>query len=71
MQHYPNTVENEYFCMQLAKSIDLNIPETQILHKAVPLYLITRYDRIYDDHGDLIRLHQEDFCQAMSISPNK
>ncbi len=70
MQHYPNTVENEYFCMQLAKRIGLNVPETQILHKAVPLYLITRYDRIRNQQGDLIRLSQEDFCQAMAISPN-
>jgi len=70
MVHYPNTVENEYFSMQLAERIGLNVPETQILHKAVPLYLITRYDRIRNKQGDLIRLPQEDFCQAMAISPN-
>jgi serine/threonine-protein kinase HipA len=70
MPHYPNTVENEYFCMQLADKINLNVPETQLLHKAVPLYLVTRYDRIRDEHGDLIRLPQEDFCQAMAIPPN-
>ena len=69
INHYPNTVENEYFCMQLAKRIGLNVPETQILHKAVPLYLITRYDRIRNEQGELIRLSQEDFCQAMAIPP--
>ena len=69
IKHYPNTVENEYFCMQLAKRIGLNVPETQILHKAVPLYLITRYDRIRNKQGELIRLSQEDFCQAMAIPP--
>jgi serine/threonine-protein kinase HipA len=70
MLHYPNTVENEYFCMQLAEKVGLNVPGTQILHKAVALYLITRYDRVYNDYGDLIRLHQEDFCQAMAIPPS-
>jgi len=70
MKHYVNTVANEYFCMQLAKEINLNVPETHILNKAVPLYLIERYDRIYDARGDLVRLPQEDFCQAMAISPN-
>jgi len=69
IKHYPNTVENEYFCMQLAKRIGLNVPETQILHKAVPLYLITRYDRIRNEQDELIRLPQEDFCQAMAIPP--
>jgi len=68
--HYPDTVENEYFCMQLAKKIKLNVPETQILYKEKPLYLITRYDRIDNNQGGLIRLPQEDFCQAMAIPPN-
>ena len=55
--------------MQLAKKIGLKVPETQALHKAVPLYLITRYDRIRNEQGELIRLSQEDFCQAMAVSP--
>lgn len=70
MKHYANSVENEYFCMQLAKKINLNVPETQVLYKAVALYLVARYDRIYDANGNLVRLPQEDFCQAMAISPN-
>jgi len=70
MQHFPDTVENEYFCMQLAEKINLNVPETLLLHKAAPLYLITRYDRTLDEHGRLVRLPQEDFCQAMSIPPD-
>lgn len=70
MQHYPNTVENEYFCMQLAERVHLNVPETQILHKVVPLYLITRYDRVHDEHGELLRLPQEDVFQAMAIPLN-
>ncbi len=70
MQHYPGTVENEYFCMHLAERIGLNVPETQILYKVVSLYLITRYDRMIDENGELIRLPQEDFCQAMAIPPD-
>ena len=70
MLHYPSTVENEYFCMQLAEKIHLNVPETLLLHKAAPLYLIKRYDRAIDEHGHLVRLPQEDFCQAMSIPPD-
>lgn len=70
MQHYPSTVENEYFCIQLAKKVNLNVPDIRILHKTAPLYLVSRYDRIGDEHGKLIRLPQEDFCQAMAIPPN-
>ena len=70
IQHYASTVENEYFCMTLAKKADLNVPNVQILNHAMPLYLIKRYDRITDENGQLIRLPQEDFCQAMGVPPS-
>lgn len=31
--------------------------------------LVTRYDRRFDDTGRAHRLHQEDFCQTLSIPP--
>jgi serine/threonine-protein kinase HipA len=33
-----------------------------------PFYLIERYDRRRGEDGNLIRLHQEDFCQALGFS---
>lgn len=68
--NYPYTVHNEYFCMQLALRAGLQVPETLILQSHKPLYLIKRYDRAYDQDGNLVRLAQEDFCQAMSIPPD-
>jgi serine/threonine-protein kinase HipA len=68
--HYPDTVQNECFCMQLADRIGLNVPATQILHKEQPLYIIDRYDRFLDPSGWWLRTAQEDFCQAMAISPS-
>ncbi|PCI02114.1 MAG: protein HipA [Zetaproteobacteria bacterium] len=70
IQNFPDTVENEIFCMRLARKIDLNVPDVLLLPKEKPLYLIARYDRILSDHGELVRLHQEDFCQAMGIAPD-
>lgn len=68
--HYPHTVENEAFCMQLAARLGLSVPNVTILHKATPLYLIKRYDRERNDQGELIRIHQEDFCQALGVPPD-
>jgi serine/threonine-protein kinase HipA len=31
--------------------------------------LVTRYDRAHDAAGRVVRLHQEDFCQALGIPP--
>ncbi|MDQ6983526.1 MAG: type II toxin-antitoxin system HipA family toxin, partial [Ghiorsea sp.] len=70
IQNFPDTVENEIFCMRLARTIGLEVPEVILLQKEKPLYLIARYDRILSDHGELVRLHQEDFCQAMGIAPD-
>lgn len=71
IKHYPQTVENETFCMLLATRMDLPVPDITILHKAEPLYLITRYDRQQSNQQDHItRLHQEDFCQALGIAPD-
>jgi serine/threonine-protein kinase HipA len=65
--HYPGTVENELFCMQLAGRMGLPVPATTLLHKEQMLYLVRRYDRPMDKDGSVVRLHQEDFCQALGI----
>ena len=70
IKQYQHTVENETFCMQLAARMGLPVPEVTILHKAEPLYLITRYDRQHDEQTNIIRQHQEDFCQALGVVPD-
>lgn len=62
-------IENECFCLNLAKKIGLNTAEAA-LHYAnkQPYLLIKRYDRI-NNHHEIQRLHQEDFCQALGIIP--
>lgn len=68
---YPGSVFNELFCMRLAGSVGFQAPHTQILTFAdVPYYCVTRYDR-YEENGKTLRLHQEDFCQLLSIDPEK
>jgi len=67
---YPFSVINEAFCMVLAGELDLPVPEVSIIRDShEPFFLIERYDRPVDGHGNISRLHQEDFCQALGISP--
>jgi len=68
MEHFSNTVENEIFCMRLAQKMGLNVPDVTLLQKEKPLYLIARYDRTRNAAGELTRLHQEDFCQALGVA---
>lgn len=69
-QHFKweNLVENEAFCMALASEMGLNVPKTFILTEYDKAYVIERYDRKVDTKGKVIRIHQEDFCQALGYS---
>jgi serine/threonine-protein kinase HipA len=67
---HANIAANEYFCMQLAKKIGLNVPDTSYRKLPTPVFLIKRYDRIWTNEGRLIRSHQIDGCQALNLAPN-
>ncbi|MGZ5299812.1 MAG: HipA domain-containing protein [Actinomycetota bacterium] len=69
---YPNTVENEAFCMRMAKHLGLPVAgvETTTIGGR-RLLVVERYDRVIDPDGRVDRLHQEDFCQALGIHPSK
>lgn len=64
---FPSLIENEFFCLQLAKRVGLNAVEASMHHaEGTPYLLVKRYDRI-KTNNNIQRLHQEDFCQAMGI----
>ncbi|OIN84273.1 HipA domain-containing protein [Francisella sp. TX07-6608] len=66
-----NTVFNEFFCMRLASAMGLNTSKPDIIWlENNPFYIVERYDREVSPDGKIIRLHQEDFCQAMDIEPD-
>jgi serine/threonine-protein kinase HipA len=64
------SVYNEAFCLGLAKELGFEAAATQIGHTKKKTYLLVeRYDRVLDSNGQLSRLHQEDFCQALGFPP--
>ena len=64
-----DSVHNELFCLLLAARSGLDAPNAEIRHTAKePFLLIERYDRKWTGKT-VTRLHQEDFCQALSIPP--
>jgi serine/threonine-protein kinase HipA len=61
-------VQNELFCMTLAKKMGLNVPDVSLLKLAnEDNYVVKRYDR-FEKEGRVKRIHQEDFCQATGTS---
>jgi serine/threonine-protein kinase HipA len=65
----PESVENEAFCMELAHGLGVPVPRSRLRFDPVLLFEIERYDRARDQEGQLLRLHQEDLCQALGIPP--
>ena len=56
----------ETFTTQLAKAVGLPVVDIQLRSMGqTPYALIERYDRLENNGGDVQRLHQEDFCQAL------
>jgi serine/threonine-protein kinase HipA len=65
------TVLNEAFCLRLGSRLGLDCA-TAVPHRVgdVEMLLVERYDRAGGE-GDTVRLHQEDFCQALSVESSR
>lgn len=72
IREYPGSVENEAFCMRVAKHLGFevaNVETTEIAGRRV--IVVERYDRIVAANGTVVRVHQEDLCQAMGKLPRE
>ncbi len=70
-ERFPGITENEAFCMRLAQGIGLNVAPVEIRtigNRRV--LLVERYDRKTVE-GQVRRLHQEDFCQALGLPSSR
>lgn len=66
------SVENEHLCMQLLSALDLPAAATRVVDFGDQRALvIERFDRRWTRDGRLLRLPQEDCCQALSIPPSR
>ena len=68
---FPDLVQNELYCLSLAREAGLPVPEAMMAPTVTPILLVRRYDRCPDSTGGIRRLHQEDFCQALGVPPEQ
>lgn len=62
---------NEHLCLRLATLC--GIPAAQSTFQTfadIGAIAVRRYDRIIEDTYKVIRIHQEDFCQALGVLPD-
>lgn len=65
-------IENEAMMMRLAAALELSVAQVEVRKAGGKSYLlVTRYDRQFEATGEVRRLHQEDFCQALGLPPDQ
>lgn len=70
LKDFMDSVPNEAFCMRLAARMGLRVPEAGIVQVGDhTVYRVQRFDRLGD--APFTRLHQEDFCQALGVLPDR
>jgi serine/threonine-protein kinase HipA len=68
---FSTSVDNEWLCLRLLAAYGLPVPEAEIASFGQQRVLVVeRFDRVVSADGQrLLRLVQEDFCQATGTSP--
>lgn len=63
--------ENEHFCLALARALGLPAASSTVTHFGDEVaFVAERYDRRIIDRR-IVRIHQEDMCQALGVPPTK
>jgi len=66
-----DSVENEWLCHLILKEFSIPVADAEVAaFNGVKALVVTRFDRRMSADGSwIIRLPQEDFCQALGVSP--
>lgn len=67
---YEDLVANEAFCMRVAATSGLRVAKADpIAIGSTSCLYVERFDRVHDAEGRVLRVHQEDACQALGLLP--
>jgi len=65
-----NSIENEFYCLKLLEAFGLEVNKVEIKKFGETKALVVeRFDRRWTKDGRLLRIPQEDCCQALSVPP--
>ncbi|MGE5282589.1 MAG: type II toxin-antitoxin system HipA family toxin [Chloroflexota bacterium] len=66
---YEDLATNELFCMRIAADAQLRVAHSDLLRVGSTTCLyVERFDRMHRE-GEIMRIHQEDMCQALGVLP--
>lgn len=66
-----HSVENEWLCLQICKAFGLNVANAEMEQfEDIKVLVVERFDRL-KQNKKILRVHQEDFCQALGFSAHQ
>lgn len=69
-RRFSGLVEMEAACLELARAVGLTTVEVSLHSFAeLPCIIVSRFDRRVEGDGTVVRVHQEDACQALGRDP--
>jgi serine/threonine-protein kinase HipA len=69
-REFDGHAENEHFCLTLARALGLPAAQSKVERFGHEVAIVVeRYDRVPLDDGQIVRVHQEDMCQALGVMP--
>ena len=71
-ERFEGLAVNEAFCMKVAAAAGNETARTELLElDGIRCLYSERFDRTVDADGAIVRLHQEDMCQALGLLPTQ
>jgi serine/threonine-protein kinase HipA len=69
-EEFDGHAENEHFCLALARALRLPAARSEVHgFDGEAAIVIERYDRLSLEEDEIVRIHQEDMCQALGVMP--
>lgn len=70
LEHLADQEVNEHLCLRAAGRLGMRVAGSEVLQfddeRAI---VLQRYDRVVRPDGSILRVHQEDICQALGVYP--
>ncbi|WP_405166330.1 type II toxin-antitoxin system HipA family toxin [Nocardia sp. NBC_01499] len=69
---FPGQAFNEHLCLRALAALGIVSAASEFIEfDGVAAIVVERYDRLRSADGRVLRLHQEDMCQALSVPPER
>lgn len=70
LEHLAHQEVNEHLCLRAAGRLGMRVARSQIMEfGSERAIVLERYDRVVQADGSVVRVHQEDVCQALAVYP--